>query len=188
MSPAQITIFVQNDRMILSRWRFALIFLFLGMGVSLHVWTSWSAAWTLYLAAVILLLTHLFFGNVWAAFRLLQHGKPQEAARLLDTVWRPGWLIPRNRAYYHFARGILLLQAEERTLGEKHLREALNLGLFRANDRALAQLNLAHLHYVQHQYAAARAALQAAAAEEPTDLMIKDQLAKMQNALDRVQN
>jgi tetratricopeptide (TPR) repeat protein len=171
--------------MLFYRWRFALIFLFLGMGVFLHSRMGWQAAWTLYLAAVILLLTHVLFGNVWAAFRLLQHGQLADASRLLDKVFTPKLLLTRNRAYYYFARGILALQQQEMEQGEAHLQRALDLGLFRANDRALARLNLAHVYYVLKQYPAARRALTAAEAEAPTDLLIKENLAKLRRALEQ---
>ena len=47
----------------------------------------------------------------------------------------------------------------------------------------MARLNLAHIHYVLKQYPAARRALAAAEAEAPTDLMIRDNLAKLRQAL-----
>ena len=163
--------------------RYALIALFLGLGLLLHVRLGFSQAWYLYLAGLLLLLSHLVFGNVWMAFSSLKRGNPQKAEALLRQVWKPGWLLPRNRAYYYFTLGMLYLQHKKLKEARGHLQKAVTLGLRAPNDLALAQLNLAHIAYVQKDFNKARQALDAALALQPTDLMIKDNLRKLETAL-----
>ncbi len=167
----------------ISRFRYPLIFIFLGLGVALHWQVGWSSAWMLYLSALVLFLVHLLFGDVWQAFRLLQRGQPAQAEQLLDRTLFPRLLVRRPRAYYHFACGMIALQQQRLEEGREHLQEALSTGLYRANDRALAQLNLAHIAFVQMDWPRAGQHRRAALAEQPTDLMIREQLQKLERAL-----
>ncbi len=163
--------------------RYGLIALFLGLGLLLHLQLGLAQAWYLYLAGLLLLLSHLLFGSVWLAFSFLKRGRPEVADKLLRQVWNPDWLIRRNRAYYYFTLGMLHLQYKRLQDGEKHLRQAVELGLQRPNDNALAYLNLAHIYYVEAQAGKAREAMKKARSFNPTDLMIKDKLEKLGKAL-----
>ncbi|MCB0551029.1 MAG: hypothetical protein KDD19_25890, partial [Phaeodactylibacter sp.] len=69
--------------------RYALIALFLGLGLLLHLQLDFSQAWYLYLAGVLLLISHIIFGNVWMAFGSLKRGQPEKAEALLRQVWNP---------------------------------------------------------------------------------------------------
>lgn len=163
--------------------RYVLVALFLGLGLLLHVKLGLSQAWYLYAAGLVLLLSHILFGNVWMAFNLLKRGQPEKADKLLRQTWNPAWLIRPNRAYYYFTLGMLYLQHKKLEEAKAHLAQAIFLGLKKPNDQALAQLNLAHIAYVQKDPGACRQALQAARALRPTDLMIKDNLEKLEKAV-----
>ena len=165
--------------------RYGLIVLFWGIGILLHVKLGLSQSWYLYLAGLLLLLSHIVFGNVWMAFNHLKRGNPQQAEALLRQVWNPNWLLPRNRAYYFFTLVMLHLQHKRLEQAEKLLKKAVGLGLRTPNDLALAQLNLAHIAYIQKDFVNARQALAAAQSLQPTDLMIKDNLQKLEAALGR---
>lgn len=169
--------------LLINRFRLLLVVAFLILGFLLHARIGIEAAWMLYASAIILLILHFLFGNVWLAFRSLQRGKADLAQRLLRQTRFPHLLVRRNRAYYYFTQGMLDLQREELEAGNQHLEQALELGLYRANDRALAHLNLAHIAYVQQQYERASQQSRIARAAEPTDLLIKDQLNKLERAL-----
>jgi Flp pilus assembly protein TadD len=173
--------------MLYARIRYALIFLFLGLGTLLHLREGWYASWYLYVAAALLLLTYLLFGNVWSAFNLLKRGKPEEAGKLLDQIWFPRLLLRRNRAYYHFSRGMIHLQNKELEAGEKHLLQADKLGLDRPLDKALLNLNLAHIYYLQKRYDHSRTYLEAAKAEEADDLLVRQNVSKLEKALATLQ-
>lgn len=166
------------------RIRFFLITGFIGLAIVLWLMEGWSTAWPLLLAATFLLVTHLLFGGVWVALHYLKQGKIDQAERILSAVWRPDWLMRPNRAYYHFALGLIYLQHRQLDKGENQLLLALGRGLVRPNDRALAKLNLAHVQYIRSNPAEAHTWLQQAREEEPTDLMLKEQLTKLEQALD----
>ncbi|MCB9035705.1 MAG: hypothetical protein H6557_03715 [Lewinellaceae bacterium] len=165
--------------------RYALIALFLGLGLLLHLKLGFSQAWYLYLAGLVLLVSHIIFGNVWLAFGSLKRGQPERADALLRQTWNPNWLLRRNRAYYFFTLGMLYLQHKKLEDAKDHLQRAISLGLKKPNDHALAQLNLAHIAYVKKEFGYARQALADARSLQPTDLLIKDNLQKLEVALGR---
>ncbi len=163
--------------------RYLVIALFLILGALLHWQLGPGQAWYLYLAAMVLLATHLLFGSVWQAFSLLRRGQPARAEAVLRHTWAPGLLMRRNRAYYHFVKGMILLQQKQLEAGAGHLEQAVRLGLQRPNDNALAYLNLAHIAYVQKDYTRSRKALESAKSFQPGDLMIQDKLKELESAL-----
>lgn len=164
-------------------FRYGLIALFLILGVVLHIQLGISSAWYVYVAALLLLLTHVFLGNVWHAFSHLKRGEPHKAEKILAHTWAPSLLLKQNRAYYYFTKGMLHLQRKELQEARPLLEQACFLELKHANDNALAHLNLAHIHFVQENKPEAARQLATAKAYEPSDLMIKDNLKKMEAAL-----
>jgi len=166
-----------------TRIRFLLVFLFLILGIVLHIQVGFASSWCLYLASFIILSTHFLFGSVWAAFAMLRKGKIAEAELLLNQIKRPNFLIKQNRAYYHFTKGMIALQKEKLEEGETQLHQALNLGLRTANDNALTALNLAHIHFKQQQPAPCNKYLKQAKAFQPNDLMIKQKIEELEKVL-----
>lgn len=165
------------------RIRSYLILIFLILGVVLHIETGIKGAWYLYAASAILLATHYLFGNVWAAFRKLRRGKIDEAEVLISDIRRPKWLAKSPRAYYHFTKGMIALQKKELNESEKHLKEAIDTGLRSGNDNALAALNLAHIYYVEKREEDSMNYLKKAKSFDSNDLMIKENIEKLEEAL-----
>ncbi len=165
--------------------RLILVFLFLVLGIVLHVKQGISSAWYLYVAAALLMATHIFFGNVWTAFGMLNKGKIAEAEKLLDSIKRPDLLAKGHRAYYHLTRGLIALQHKEYDDAEQHLQTAYDTGLRNANDKAITRLNLAHICFVQKRHADCSAHLAEVKALQSTDLMIKDKVKELEAALGR---
>ncbi|MCP3930386.1 MAG: hypothetical protein GY705_14945 [Bacteroidetes bacterium] len=165
------------------RIRRILLFLFLLIGIVLHVSVGISGAWYLYAASFILLLTHYLFGTVWSALGMLKKGKLLEAELLLDEIKRPDWLARKHNAYYHFIKGMIALQKKELKSGKSNILKALETGLSNKNDQALAHLNLAHIHYVSSQPQEAKDQLEKAKACNTKDLMIQQNVEKLEQAL-----
>jgi tetratricopeptide (TPR) repeat protein len=163
--------------------RYLVIFLCFGLGLALHLRLGLGHAWYLYVAGALLMLSHVLLGNVWQAFSALKRGRPAQAKMLLGQTWAPRLLLPSNRAYYYFAKGMLLLQDKQLPESEQCLTQAVSLGLKHNNDNALAYLNLAHIAYVQKDRLKAQGALDAARRFEPSDLMIKEGLEKLGKVL-----
>ncbi|MEO1517248.1 MAG: hypothetical protein AAFV95_19640 [Bacteroidota bacterium] len=165
------------------RVRSYLILIFLIMGIVLHIETGLKGAWYLYAASAILLVTHILFGSVWVAFRNLQKGKLDEAEVLLNGIRRPQWLAKSPRAYYHFTKGMIALQKKELDEGAKHLEQAMETGLRTGNDSALAALNLAHICYVEKRVDESKGFLKKAKSFDSNDLMIRQNIEKLEKAL-----
>ena len=163
--------------------RLALILVFLILGVILHIKLGIQAAWYLYAASVILMITHLIFGTVWSAFYYLRKGKIERADQLLRQVVSPGLLIPRHRAYYFFVKGMVLLQRHQLPEAAVNLEQAVDLGLQSDKDTAIARLNLAHIAWVQKDVEKSQKHLAVAKQMETSDLLIKDNIKKLEQAL-----
>lgn len=160
-----------------------LVVLFLSLGILLHLQLGLFAAWYLYVAALLLLVVQIVFGSVWAAFYQLQRGKVDAAQKLLQQTWNPNWLARRHKAYYHFTRGLIALQHHALEPGEADIKKALEYGLQRKRDEALALLNLAHIQYVNKNVKQSRAYVKQVRALEVNDLLIQENLDQLEKVL-----
>lgn len=173
--------------MLYARTRFILIILFFGLGVLLHMQIGFKHAWYLYASSILLLFTHFLFGSVWLAFNQLKKGNLSVAEKLTQQIKRPDWLIKSNRAYYYFTKGMIHLQQKHLEEGKTALEKALQIGLRPGNDQALACLNLAHIYYVQQLFDQSKSYLEQALQNQPNDLIIKDNIIKLETALAQLQ-
>ncbi|NRA50350.1 MAG: hypothetical protein HRU12_14560 [Phaeodactylibacter sp.] len=163
--------------------KYLLIGLFFILGGVLHFNLGFSQAWYLYAGGLILLLTQLFLGNVWAAHGLLKRGKAAEAEKMLDQVWAPKLLLRRNRAYYYFSLGLIYLQRKDLDEAGRLLKEAVDIELEHPNDSALACLNLAHIYYVKQDREQSRHWMEKAKQFPFDDLMVSQNLEQLEQAL-----
>lgn len=169
--------------MLYAKIRLVLVLLFLILGVVLHIYTGIESAWYLYLASFLLLITHFLFGNIWAAYGQLRKGNINEADQMVNSIKRPQWLLKQHRAYYFFIKGMIALQRKLLDQSEQHLQQALELGLRTNNDKALVSLNLAHINYTQNKRDAALQFLEKAKSFDSNDLLIKEHIGKLEQAL-----
>ncbi len=169
--------------MIYIRIRYLLILLFMLIGIVLHYQFGIANAWYCYVASVVLYITYYLFGTVGPAFSALRKGKIEQAEKLIGMNRKPEFLLKQHRAYYHFTKGMIAMQKKELTTGEMHLKSALELGLRNDNDKALVSLNLAHIYYVLKRENDSMTFLQKAKAFESNDLMIKQKIEELENAL-----
>jgi Flp pilus assembly protein TadD len=163
--------------------RWILIILFLALGGVLFFWAEGKGSVYLFSASFLLLVTHFLFGTVWQAFSRLRRGDLEQADRLIKKVRYPQFLTKRHRAYYHFVCGMIHLQYKQLEDGKKHLEKALDLGLQSPTDKALVALNLAHVSYVEKDYEGSRAYLEQARQQDTTDLMIQENIKKLEAAM-----
>ena len=170
------SLFAQDKKLLLA-------FLFLGLGVAIHINQGFSSAWYLYVAAVLLLAGHLLFGNIWSAFRQMKQGKISEAHQSLQKIQFPNLLFKTHRAYYYFIQGMIALQRKQLDAGKQHLAKAINLGLRNANDTSLAKLNLAHIHFVQKDFSNAQSLVNEIKTLQPSDLLIKEKIKELEKAI-----
>lgn len=169
--------------MFIARSRFFLAALCLVLGLVVHYYNGFWDALPLELAAIVLFASHFLFGNVWPAFSQMKRGNIDLAEKLLSFTSNPNLLIKRNRAYYYFTRGVLDLQQKALEPAGEALKKAVELGLRQPNDLALANLNLAHIKFVQQELQEAKYYMDEVKKLQPTDLLIKQNLEKMEQAL-----
>ncbi len=167
------------------RLRIILTVLLLVLAVIFQVQWGWSAAWPLYLGAAALLLIYLLFGTTRLAFQALQRGQVFEAEKLLQQTRFPQLLVKANKSQYYFVQGLLHIQHKELEEGEAAIQQALSTGLVRQKEEALAWLNLAHISFVQEQPAKSREALAKAQSLNQDDLLLKERLNELEQALSR---
>ncbi len=169
--------------MFIARIRFLLVIIFLGLAVWLHVVEGIGSAWYLYVAGILLLLTHFLTSNVSAAFMLLRGGHLDKAEQLIDQIKKPEWLLTRHRAYYHFTKGMIAAQRNAVPQARQHLSEALNIGLRTPTDNALAAINLSNFAYQANDRSEAQKYLDKAKSYQTSDLIIKEHIGQLEGAL-----
>lgn len=165
--------------------RLALLLAAIILGLVYQFQGNLTFALYLYLAAGLLLASHLLFGNIWQAFTALRSGRVGLADRILELVVRPSWLLPRPRAYYYFVQGMLALRSEQLERGDQSLQLALDGPLRSDRDRALALLNRAHIAYLQQNWSACRTLKEEAEKLQARDLLIQEHLKKLNQALNQ---
>lgn len=168
------------------RIKIAAIFITFGLAVLFHLKYGLGTAWYLYVACLVFTLLHFLFGTVRSALQVLQQRDYNQAELLLSKNKHPEWLLKSSRAYYHFAYGIISLQHEDLEKGKTHFKAAADIGLRNGKDNALAYLNLAHIAYVQKKASEAGKHLEKAKSFTTNDLIVKENLQKLEKALKRM--
>ncbi len=169
--------------MFVARIRFLLVIVFLGLAIWFHVVEGIGTAWYLYVAGVLLLLTHFLTSNVSAAFMLLRSGQLDKAEQLIDQVKKPEWLLKQHRAYYHFTKGMIAAQRNAVPHAQRHLSQALEIGLRTPTDNALAAINLSNFAYQAKDRSEAKKYLDKAKSFETSDLIIKEHIGRLEKGL-----
>jgi len=169
--------------MFLARIRFLIGIVIIALGAVIHFKVGIGSAWYMYLAGLIILATHFLFGNVMLAFGKLKKGDIDTAENLILQTKRPNFLLKTHRAYYYFILGMIALQRKQTGFGVQHLKQALDLGLRNATDNALAAINIADVSFVKKEYQEANEYRIKAKSFNTNDLMIKEHLKKLEEAL-----
>jgi hypothetical protein len=171
--------------MFLARIRFLIGIAIIILGALIHSNVGFSSAWYMYLAGIIILATHFLFGNVMLAFGKLNKGEVDAAEDLILQIKRPNFLLKTHQAYYYFVLGMVALQKKQTGFGEQHLKQALIIGLKSDTDNALVAINIAHVHFVKKEYKLANEYRLKAETYNSNDLMIKENLKKLSEALQK---
>lgn len=169
--------------MFLARIRFLIGIVILVLGAFIHFNVGFNSAWYMYLAGVIILVTHFLFGNVMLAFGKLNKGEVDAAEDLILQIKRPDFLLKTHQAYYYFVLGMIALQKKQAGFAEQHLKRSLDLGLRTDTDNALVAINIAHVHFVKKEYKLADEFRIKAKSFDSDDLLIKENLKKLEGAL-----
>lgn len=111
------------------RYRFWISLVVLAVAVLVHVLSGFWPAFFLYLAAVIMLFTHFFFGPLRLIQADLEAGDFEKAEKVLDLVWFPNLLYKPVRSVYYTLKGNIAMMKQDFDSAEKHMNKSLDLGL-----------------------------------------------------------
>jgi uncharacterized protein HemY len=101
----------------------------LAVAVLVNVLSGFWPAFILYLAAVIMLFTHFFFGPLRLIQADLEAGDFEKAEKVLDLVWFPNLLYKPVRSVYYTLKGNIAMMQQDFDSAEKHMNKSLDLGL-----------------------------------------------------------
>ena len=111
------------------RYRFWISLVVLAVAVLVNVLSGFWPAFILYLAAVIMLFTHFFFGPLRLIQADLEAGDFEKAEKVLDLVWFPNLLYKPVRSVYYTLKGNIAMMQQDFDSAEKHMNKSLDLGL-----------------------------------------------------------
>ena len=111
------------------RYRFWISLVVLAVAVLVNVLSGFLPAFMLYLAAVIMLFTHFFFGPLRLIQADLEAGDFEKAEKVLDLVWFPNLLYKPVRSVYYTLKGNIAMMQQDFDSAEKHMNKSLDLGL-----------------------------------------------------------
>ncbi len=137
----------------------------------------------LFIASLIVLMAHFFFGEVIAAYKNLGLRKFDKAERLLDSTFSPGLLFKMHRSYYYLSRSILYSKNGDYILSEEYLKQSTEVGGLRDRDKVMAWINLAYLFLSKGQMAKAKVYFKNTQSVVVKDLRVKSELEKLEKAI-----
>jgi uncharacterized protein HemY len=111
------------------RYRFWISLVVLAVAVLVNVLSGFWPAFILYLAAVIMLFTHFFFGPLRLIQADLEAGDFEKAEKVVDLVWFPNLLYKPVRSVYYTLKGNIAMMQQDFDSAEKHMNKSLDLGL-----------------------------------------------------------
>ncbi|HIP35843.1 MAG TPA: tetratricopeptide repeat protein [Crocinitomix sp.] len=103
----------------------------------------WGWGIVMILITAIIVLT--IFRNEWIilAFNQLRLQNVEKAAKYLNRIKQPQYLVKGQRAYYYYLKALTGRDSMKMQESEKLFRKALNIGLKQDHDKAMAKLNIA---------------------------------------------
>lgn len=142
----------------------------------------WGWGITLIFPLAIVILSFIFNENMAFTLNHMRTGNQDKAQRAINRITAPQFLPKRQRAYVIYMQALLNAQAFPSVKIEGMLREAIQLGLKRGHDKAMARMHLAGL-CVQSGRRQEAVTLLAEAKKMDDSGMLKDQIKMMQSQM-----
>lgn len=111
------------------RYRFGISILVILLAVTVNITSGFWPSFILYLAGVIMLFTHFFFGPLRLIQSHLEDGNMEEAEKVLNMVWFPGLLYKPVQSVYYTLKGNIAMMKQDFDTAEKHMKKSLDLGV-----------------------------------------------------------
>ena len=163
--------------------RFALIALGIAGGIALWVAFGFWYGFPFLLAGIILLVGYIFLGTVGPAAKAVQMQDFDRGEQLLNLTLKPEWLYSANRAFYYMMRGTIALSRKDLNAAEGWLKQADNIDVPTANEKAMLKLQLAQIEANRRNFPAAKKYLKSARETNVKLPQIVEQMDMLDNAL-----
>lgn len=163
--------------------KFALIALFLGLGIVLIFTQGFWYAFPLLLVGLLLLLSYFLLGTVQSASQMVQAQDFDGAEKRLNLTIKPDWLYVTNRAYYYIMKGSVAAGRNDIKGSEVFFNQALELNLPSDNEKGMVLLQLAGINANKGKWTEAKNYFNRAKKLKITEPQIKSQFDMLQKAL-----
>lgn len=111
------------------RYRFWISLVVLALAITVNISSGFWPSFILYLAAVIMLFTHFFFGPLRLIQEHLEGGDLEAAEKILNMVWFPGLLYKPVQSVFYTLKGNIAMMKQDFDSAEKHMKKSLDLGV-----------------------------------------------------------
>jgi tetratricopeptide (TPR) repeat protein len=163
--------------------RFALIAVFLLLGIGLSVAYGFWYGFLFILVAIGLLVGYILLGTVQSAATMLQEQNFDGAKKQLGLTFFPKLLFGPNRAYFHLLRGTIGMQQQEYDYAEAEYALAQKAGLPSDNEKAMIFLQLANLRAQKGNWTAAQTYVRQLKDLKITEPQLKEQVKEFDKAI-----
>jgi len=99
------------------------------IGIVTNIYSSFWPAFLPYLAGVVLIFGHFFFGPLRLIQEHMENGNVEGAEKVLNTIQFPGLLYKPIRSVYYTLKGNLAMMKQDFDTAEKHMKKGLDLGM-----------------------------------------------------------
>lgn len=137
----------------------------------------------LFIASLIILFAHLFFGEVIAAYKQLGMRNFEKAERLLDSTFSEDLLFKMHRAYFYLSKSILSSKRGAFEESEYFLQKSTQTGGLRDRDKVMAWVNLSYLFLSRGDKQKAIDYFEKTKSIAVNDLRVKSELEKLEGLI-----
>lgn len=156
--------------------KFALIVVFLALGIWLWAaYGTWYGIWFV-IVGVLLLVSYVMLGTIVSASEFVQTQNYEAADKRLKLTLSPKLLYPTNRAYYYILKGSFAVNEKDHSKGEEFFNKALSIKLPSDNEKAMILLQLANINASKSKWTTARKYYNEAKKLNITEKNLKSQL------------
>jgi hypothetical protein len=99
------------------------------LAIVVNVTSGFWPSFILYLAAVIMIFTHFFFGPLRLIQEHLEDGNVEAAEKVLAMIKFPGLLYKPVQSVYYTLMGNMAMMKQDFDSAEKHMKKSLDLGV-----------------------------------------------------------
>lgn len=142
----------------------------------------WGWGISLIIPLALVILSFIYNENLAFMLNHMRSGNQDKAQRAINRITSPQFLPRRQRAYVIYMQALLNAQALPHAKVEGMLRQAIQLGLKRGHDKAMARMHLAGI-CVQTGRRQEAVSLLAEAKKMDDSGMLKDQIKMMQSQM-----